>query len=623
MIEILYLIFIILISLALGQKILRLIGIKFDSYLENFIFSFPLGLALLAYITFFLGILGILYKSVFIIVLLIMSAFLYKDIINIISTLCQFIKNFDLKKSIRKYKLGFNFFTIFIAFILVFTFLNFIMSFSPAWNFDVLVYHLAVPKLYIDAHKIIYLPYLFYSNLPSLVDIISLNGLLLHNAILSNLFAYTLGIVLLLAIYSFCRRFFNFKVAVLASLIFYTFPMIISGSSTTNSDIQFALFAFLAFYGLVMYIISNQNQWLIVCSIFTGLTISAKIFGVVASIGIFILLVVFLMKKEFNYKAFSKIMFFSLMVLSITSPFILKSYFFTGNPVFPFFTDVFDTKYWDAEHQENLARRGTQRDVNIINFIRIPWDIHTNAKSDNIAETEMVGVFFLAFMPLYFISRKHKVINLFFILLFIYFIIWFFFSNVIRHIVFVLPIIAIISSYVIVELLKRKEKFLIPIINILLVFTFSFNILLWFGGNVKEIPVVLGLESEDEFYSKHTTRGIYLASEYINSNLPEDSKILLFRETRGYFIDRKYILGDPLMQTYIDYKEFKDEEDFYKRLKDLGITHILVNNGLVFQGFILNEQRYSKRILKMMDNLLREYTTNLYENEGVVVNELR
>ena len=628
MIELLYLVFLVLVSLALGQKILGLIGAKFGSYLENFVFSLPLGLAVLAYITFFLGITGLLYKSVLIAVLLVIFIFLIKDIRGIISNLFKFITSIDKGKLIKKFNIGFNFFSIVICFLLLFVLINFIASFAPPWHFDVLAYHLAIQKIYIRAHQIIYVPYIFYSNLPSLIDTIYLTGLLLHSGVLSNMLGYTLGVVLILAIYSFCTRYFNWKVAVLASLIFYSMPAIIRSSRTSHVDLQFALFIFLSFYSLFLYFDSGNCRLLASSAIFAGLGGSSKIFGPVAVAGIFVLMahhaISRLVTKKISRKTFfSHIFIFGLIVLIIVSPWFLKNYFFTGNPFWPAFNDVFNGKYWDKEHQQHLSNFVLRRTPSIINLLRLPWDIHTQAGKDigNIDQDEGIGPFFLAFLPLYFfLPKKNRLIGTFFVLLFGYILMMFFVSFGFRYVIFTWPLIAIISAYVIAELFRNRQ--ISKIAKVLLIFTFSFNLLIWFAANTKGIPVALGLETHDSFYLKYPG-AIYKASKFINANLPENSKILLFRDTRGFFLDKDYVWADPLFQVYINYSEFRNEDDFYKELKSIGVTHILVNTEFEFRGQIVNERRYSTRILNMTDSLLKKYTINIYNEDGILVNELK
>jgi len=645
-IEIFYFIFVVLVAVALGQRILRLIGVKFDSPLLNFTFSFPLGLAILAYVIFFIGLAGLLYKSIFISILVLLFILLIKDIIKIILILFQSaqkskifgvlkIKNFHDTKNLKNIikKLRFNFFTILLLFLSLFVVLNFIISFSPPWNHDALAYHLAVPKIYIENHKIIYIPYIIFSNFPSLIDMISMMGLLLSSSILSHLFAYALSVTLVLSIYSFCKKFFNTRIAILASLIFYSFPMVIEFVSTAYIDIQLALFIFLSIYGLFMHFHSKKNSWLYLSAIFIGFAISSKIFGVLAFIGIIILLAynLFLMlaKKEINFQdVFFKILVFCLIAFIITMPWLVKSYFFTGNPVWPFFNEFFGGKNWDVEYEKYSKNEILGRELSITNYIRLPWDLHVQIvpwedefdfrKGRNVQEGENLGPF-LIFLPLYFLFRKkNKILNAFFFFIFIYITLWFFIANAGRYLLYAAPLIAIISAYVIIELFKNK--YLSKILKILLIFTFSFNLIIWFGGNTKDLVVALGFESEDSFYEKQAP--IYKPSKFINSNLPENSKILLFRDVKGFFLERDYVWSDPSTQVYINYSKFKNEKDYYEDLKKIGITHILINNGSFskYRGFTVKQELY---LVELTNNLLEKYTINLYNKDNWLVNEMK
>jgi len=636
-IEIFYFIFVVLVAAALGQRILKLIGLKIPN-LERFIFSLPLGLALLAYIAFLLGAIGLLFKSIFISILLLLFIILIKDIKNLIIILFNFIKNVNLKKITKEYKLGFNFFTILLLFLSLFIVLNFIISFSPPWNHDALSYHLAIPKVYIENHKIISMPYNFLSNFPSLIDMISMVGLLLHSAKLSHLFAYALSVILVLAIYSFCKKFFNVKIAILASLIFYSFPMVIEYVSTALIDIQLALFIFLSIYGLFMYFHSKKNSWFFLSAIFMGLSVSSKLLSIFLFVGIFILLVynlfLMLVKKEINFRnLFFKILIFCLIVFVITTPWLIKNFLHTNNPVWPIFNSFFNGKYMDEEHREYQKNELLGRELSIVNYIRLPWDLHVQIvqwkneldwrKGRNISEGEHLGPY-LIFLPFYFFLRKKsKILNAFFFLIFIYVTLWFFVANGGRYLLYVAPLLAVIVAYIIIELFKYR--ILSKVLKILLIFTFSFNLLIWFGGNTQDLVVALGFESEESFYERQSP--VYKPSKFINSNLPKNSKILLFREVKGFFLERDYVWSNPITQVYVNYSKFKNENDYYEELKKLGITHILVNNGSFakFRGFTVLEEYFylNEKSINLTNKLLDKYTTNIYNKDNWLVNEIK
>jgi hypothetical protein len=306
-------------------------------------------------------------------------------------------------------------------------------------------------------------------------------------------------------------------------------------------------------------------------------------------------------------------------------PWLTKSYFFTGNPVWPLFNDFFDGNYWDKEHQERESEVLLGRELSIINYIRVPWDIHVQKQNDDnrsVHDGELLGPFFMVFLPLYFFLRKNRTVNLLFFLIFAYMTMWFFASFHVQHIIFVGTLIAIISSYVIIELFKNK--YLSKVLKILLIFTFSFNFLIWVGGNAKDMLVPLGLESEDSFYERQAP--IYKPSKFINSNLPGNSRILLVREVKGFFLERDYVWDNPSTQVYINHSKFKNEKDYYEELKKLGITHILVNDGSFakYRGFTVKEETYlAEKVFNITNNLLEKYTTNLYNKDNWLVNEIK
>ena len=104
MIVIFYFIFVVLISFALGQRIFRWMEVKFANELERFVFSFPLGISALAYITFFIGIIGLLYKSIIITILILLFILFIKDIRDLILYFFNFVKNFIKKIFAKKIK---------------------------------------------------------------------------------------------------------------------------------------------------------------------------------------------------------------------------------------------------------------------------------------------------------------------------------------------------------------------------------------------------------------------------------------------------------------------------------------------------------------------------------------
>ena len=113
---------------------------------------------------------------------------------------------------------------------------------------------------------------------------------------------------------------------------------------------------------------------------------------------------------------------------------------------------------------------------------------------------------------------------------------------------------------------------------------------------------------------------IYPVCRWGNRHLPKDSKVLLFREIRGYYLDRDYVWGDPLNQSVLDYFSFRSRFDLRKRLMELGITHVLVNSNLGV--YAPSPHYYLPRFAEWMEEILRDEAVPVYREGGVFVYDL-
>ena len=89
-------------------------------------------------------------------------------------------------------------------------------------------------------------------------------------------------------------------------------------------------------------------------------------------------------------------------------------------------------------------------------------------------------------------------------------------------------------------------------------------------------PVALGFESQDAYLSSKLDT--YRAISYINKNTAVDSKVILYGDTRGFYLERDYMWGDPGHNALIPYADLSDAEGLIEFLSELGVTHALLND---------------------------------------------
>ena len=612
MIEIIYFFLIAISAYLFGNFVFKFFKLEV-TFLEEIIFSVTFGFALYSYFTFLLGILGDLYAWIFWIVILSSILLGYKKIFLCFKNLYANFKNVKLKL---------NFETFLIALILIFVLLSFLSALVPPFLWDELDYNLAIPKIYARHHEIIPLFSIWRSEFPFNINMLFVIGLLLKNGILAKLFSWSYSILLALAIYTFGKRFYNKKTALIGASIYLSLPMIVNHIGSSYIDIPVAFLVFMSVYCLIIWINYNKNSWLWMSAVMTGLSIASKHTALFFAVTTTLLAIFFLFKKE-KYSAIKKIIAYGLIVLLFALPWYVRSYIDSGNPIWPYANDIFKGHYWDDRlTNEFIHGYKVGYGNSIIDFIKLPW----NLTMDSSAFVMLLGwnAIFLAFVPLLLFYKKIK--NVTFYLLvhsILSTVIWFRGLRAMRYLA-IYPALSLISADVVNDLLNKK--IVRKIIIFLLLITYAFSIVLWLGIFGSKMSYVFGLESEEGFYSKLNDRNGYLVFDYINKNLPKESIIFLFRESRGYLSDKDYIVGLPNNQKVIDYSKINNEEDFYRQLKQNKITHVLVNTGVeAFKpGRVVKNQptHFTEGQQNIMDNLLKKYGRLIFENNGVYLYEL-
>lgn len=105
-----------------------------------------------------------------------------------------------------------------------------------------------------------------------------------------------------------------------------------------------------------------------------------------------------------------------------------------------------------------------------------------------------------------------------------------------------------------------------------------------------------------------------------NALVPPDGKILLYRDARGYYLDREYAWGNPHDPGVVDYAAYANESELAAALREKGITHILFNPRL---GIPAGDHHYYARAEMTMRELLVTEATPVAELGGLGLYDLR
>jgi hypothetical protein len=250
---------------------------------------------------------------------------------------------------------------------------------------------------------------------------------------------------------------------------------------------------------------------------------------------------------------------FLCIALLVFSPWLIRNYAWTGNPIYPLYNAFFNPHDEAARSSFSVfAYRKVLYGESWWQIALLPLRIFFQGEDGNPQHFDGVLNPFLLLLPLFSFYRltkssqslqtEKKILLAFAVL---YFAVAFFTTEMrIRYILPIIPPLVILSVFGaknMIDLMgKLRSRKLSYTGNILICCVVFFALVL--NGRyclslyreVDPFSFLTGEVSRDEYIEKR--RPEYAAMKYINKNLPADSRILFaFMGNRGYYCDREYV----------------------------------------------------------------------------------
>jgi hypothetical protein len=277
---------------------------------------------------------------------------------------------------------------------------------------------------------------------------------------------------------------------------------------------------------------------------------------------------------------------FLLPAALISAPWFLKSYLWTGSPVYPFFYGVFGGRNWNAAlaHTYDIEQAGYGLGRRPLDLLLLPWNLtfHPAPFSIGIGPFASLGPWLLAFFPFLAVSRHLPRWAKTFLSIFLGFMLtWVALTQQIRYILPLLPLICLISLHVIE---RARLNGLRVMAGLFAAGTLLLTLFLGFSYVQPMIPVAFGAESPQAYLARSPFE-LVPAYRFINHELPRNAKILLIEETRGFYLDREYMWGNPGHHTLIPWNDFHTPRRMADWLRGHGFTHLLLNSRWMRKGW--------------------------------------
>jgi 4-amino-4-deoxy-L-arabinose transferase-like glycosyltransferase len=248
-------------------------------------------------------------------------------------------------------------FLLFLVFVLIFSIV--VLACVPPVSKDALTHHLAIPKLYLKHGGIYEIPFMPFSYFPMNLDLLYLIPLYFENDIVPKFIHFTFGLLTAWLIFNYLKRRVNIVYALIGGLFFLSIPIIVKLSITVYVDLGLIFFSTASLLLLLKWIEDGfPLKFLMLSALFCGLAVGTKYNGLVTLFLLtFFVPFLYLRHQQDKNPNFLKAAGYGILFLFIAfiffSPWMIKNYLWTTNPIFPLYDHWFNPQ--DAIDKKTIS----------------------------------------------------------------------------------------------------------------------------------------------------------------------------------------------------------------------------------------------------------------------------
>ena len=559
---------------------------NYHSFWERFSLSTSLGMGLLAMMIYFLGLLKGLYGRILVPVVLAM-------LIAAIATWPGLLKvKIDVNRFkailLRKIKATT---AIWMAIIAIVVLITYMLPLYPPTIWDSTAYHMAAAKIYTQSHGLVFTHYLRYPVAPQLNQMLFVGAFVVYDEISAHLIVYAMFILVACGLYAFSRRYFSPWVGILSSALWLGSPLSVLYGTVGYIDIGLTLFSFLGIYSFINYYQTDESNWLWLSGIFLGFAAATK-YPALLYVLVCGLLSLWMAFKKRDFLIPVKL---GIAILAIAAPFYIRDYYYSGNPFFPFFSNIFYQRIWNEADVVSFVSEQSHYGMpkTLLSLVTLPWyiiikpGIFVSGLGDKLLFSPVYFLAFPSILPT-FLIRKTRLLSIFTASFTLF---WFGTSQVIRYLLPAIPLLAATSSIAVYYLLHLVEGFLsrwdrvytiARVLRPIVITVLALVILLpslKYGQESRKNSGDLPITPTERIAYLQRFLPSYPAYQALNGKLGDNYSLYALKdENMAYFANGTF-MGDwfgPARFSQVMNK-LDDDTLLYKELRQLGADYFLIN----------------------------------------------
>ena len=485
-----------------------------------------------------------------------------------------------------------------------------VAALAPPTAKDTLLYHLALPKMYIAAGAAVDTPYNIASFYPLGVEMHSVWAMLLGGTLSTRaseaaagatLFAF--APLLALVVYGWAReRGADPAWASLAALSVAAIPTAYDVAAGGYVDLALTAYTALAVRGLGRWWTTLDAAWLPLVAFAVGAALSVKLTTVFLVL-VFVLVILFRalqvgrMATPSDRPASGRLALSGLGALAfgavLAAPWYVRNWVRTGNPVFPFFLSLLGGQAagWDLErsqlYESMFSIYGNAQTP--LDFVLSPVRLALAAQPEEpVYYDGVLGIAFLFVIPLILWAlatrRLEGELGLAVLVSSALFVFWLFSSQQLRYLLPATPALAValaVTGQGAAGALSAGLGRAFWWVVLCVAAVGAPVVLSWFAF-VNPVRAVLGGEPRARYLERRLD--YYPYYEFVNRELPSSARVWLIHMRRDtYYLERAYfsdfIFEDWTLREWV--RAARDPDELATRVRTAGITHILLRPELL------------------------------------------
>lgn len=444
----------------------------------------------------------------------------------------------------------------------------------PVWDYDALLYHLEIPRQFLAQGRIYFDPEVFRSAYPLLGEMLFLIGLVFKADSLAKLINLTYAILLMLSVYAFGKRFFGRETALIATGILIGTPSIPFWATWVSIDFAWAGYEFWSLYIVILWLANEKkdsHRWMALAGILSGLAASTKYLSLTTMLIVGAIIAwQSLGSSRSTITTLKNLLVFGISAGLVMSPWYIKNWLWTGNPIYPMFWGGIG---WDPLKAQVLNDYLHTFGVGTswLDYLLIPYNVYANHNQFSTMYLEIIHpALWLAFAyPFLKLPKKYIVLFLYSAA---YCVIWAINSQVIRFLLPPFAVLALLAADVIQRLPPLIKKITtIGLLGILLLVSLIYQASLFQSYSA----YFIGQKSTADMLKESVND--FQMTQRIQELLRPDEHAQFLWDGRGYYCDARCIPDDEQSTAVSLAVNSPLPQTLAHDLRAKGITHLMLS----------------------------------------------